>query len=201
MFPQLEVLMNTALISIALSVTLLSGPSNTPAWQNNYAQARESGSAQKKPLVIVFGSSNFLATNANSDVAKLLSQQFVCVFVDTASPSGKQLAENFELDGGVGLVVTDRDCLSQAFWHQGVMENDLVLRTLRKYSERDVVVTTTEVSTPAPSLRADQPAFQPAPIYDRRGRLIVYSNTFNSSFYSQGGTVQPATRTISSGNC
>jgi hypothetical protein len=42
------------------------------------------------------------------EVTKLLSDRYVCVFVDTGSATGKKLAQNFDISGNVGMVISDR---------------------------------------------------------------------------------------------
>jgi len=144
------ILMNTSILTVVLTSALLAGQSGTPSWQNDYTQAQQQGSAQKKPLVVVFGAgpnawAKVVRESAPSaDMTKLLADKYVCVYVDTATPAGKKLAQDFGINGSVGMVISDRQGSSQAFWHQGDMTNQTVLQYLQKYSNPDVVVRTTE---------------------------------------------------------
>jgi hypothetical protein len=161
-------------IFAALAV-MIAAPS--AAWESSYSQGQKQAAAQQKPLVVVFAPGSNAWTkvvkgeNPSLDVGKLLAESYVCVFVDTATDSGKQLATNFALQADKGLVVSDRAGGTQAFWHQGDMTNDQMLHYLGKYADPNVVVQRTE------TVNAPRSSFYP----------------FNY--------VQPATRTISSGNC
>ena len=147
--------MNTSILTVVLTSALLAGQSpQNPTWQNDYSQAQQQGAAQKKPLVVVFGSgANGWAkvvreASPSADVAKLLADKYVCVYVDTATPAGAKRAQSFGINGNVGIVISDRAGTSQAFWHQGDLPNQAMVTYLQKYSNQDVVVQRTEtVST------------------------------------------------------
>ena len=137
--------MNTSIFTLALTAALLSGNNAAPTWQTNYGQAREQGAAQKKPLAIVFGNgADSWTKNPTPEIAKLLGDRYVCVFIDTAQPAGKKLADDCAIASGVGLVISDQKCETQAFWHQGDMTSDNVLHYLKKYADPLVVVGGTE---------------------------------------------------------
>lgn len=124
--------------------------SRTPNWQSSYSQAQLLGTAQKKPLAIVFGSGpkgwDKVAREANlrGDVNQVLTDRYVCVYVDTASTTGQTLAHNFDISGKVGLVISDRDGASQAFWHQGDLTSDSMAHYLQKYADPAAPVRNTE---------------------------------------------------------
>jgi hypothetical protein len=145
-------LMNTSILTVVLASALLAGQNGTPTWQNDYSKAQKQGSAQKKPLLVLFGSgANGWAKVVReappaADVTKLMADQYVCVYVDTASPAGKKLAQDFGINGTMGVVISDRDGTSQAFWHQGDMTNQNLARLLQKYSDPKVSVRTTETA-------------------------------------------------------
>ena len=105
------------------------------------------GTAQKKPMLIVFGNgTNALNKNATPEVAKLLAEHYVCVFIDTAQPAGRNLAQSCDIASGIGFVISDRKCESQAYWHQGDMANENIVHHLKKYADPSVVVGTTETT-------------------------------------------------------
>jgi hypothetical protein len=142
--------MSTSVLSIVLASTLLAGQSSAPAWQNDYAKAQQQASAQKMPLVIVFGSGANGWTKVvreaapSADVTKLMSDRYVNVYVDVASPAGKALAQNFDITGNVGVVISDKTGSMQAFWHQGDMASIDLARYLEKYADGNVSVRSTE---------------------------------------------------------
>src|SRR5262245_62068454 len=112
--------MNTALISLALAGIL-----TAPSWQTSYPDAQQRAAAQRKPIAVVFAPGPFAWSKVIRDpspaptVSKLLTDQYVCVFVDTHTPEGQNLARNFEIAADRGIVLSDRSGVRQAFWHQG----------------------------------------------------------------------------------
>jgi len=164
--------MNTAILSALFLSSFL-----VPTWHGNYSQAQREAANQKKPLVVVFGSgadgwSKIISDRSpDEQVSKLLLNEYVCVYVNTDSPDGKRLAENFDLPGKAGLVISDRTLSTQAFWHQGDMTHDRAVHYLQKYANAGVIVRGTETTT-----------------------------TVRMSYYPSQATSVP-TRTISSANC
>jgi hypothetical protein len=140
--------MNTALLLAALSSSVLGAAPTMPTWNGNYSQAQEQA-AGKKPLAVVFGSGQDGWTKLvrSEDSRKLLSEQFVCVYVDTTSEAGKKLAGSFAINNASGVVLSDRSGAVQAFWHDGELADTSLLRSLRKYGNPQVVVRTTERET------------------------------------------------------
>jgi hypothetical protein len=140
--------MNTAFVLAAMSSFVLGAAPTTPNWNGSYAQAQEEA-AGKKPLAVVFGSGQDGWTKIirSDESKKVLTEQFVCVYVDTSSEAGKKLAGSFAVKNATGLVLSDRSGAVQAYWHDGDLPDASVLRSLRKYGDPQVVVTTTERAT------------------------------------------------------
>ena len=141
--------MNTAILTVVLTGALLVGQSGTPIWQNDYSKAQEQAAIQKKPLVVVFGSGaegwvKVVREAPTLDLTSLLADKYVCVYVDTTSPVGRKLAQDFEITGNLGLVISDHAGTSQAFWHQGDLTTKTMLHYLEKYSDPRVAVRGTE---------------------------------------------------------
>lgn len=166
--------MHTAILTVAL-MTL------TPAaaWESSYSHAKEQAAAQKRPLVIVFapGSASWTKVVQTERpapaVEKLLSDKFVCLYVDTTTADGKKFAANYEISGS-GIVISDRNLESQAFWHQGDISNDYLVHYLTKYGDPSVVVRTTEqVPTPRNSY---YPSYQSYPSYYQSGPVMRSGN-------------------------
>jgi hypothetical protein len=143
-------LMNTSILAAAVAGLLMAGQNATPTWQKDYRQAQQQVAAQKKPLVVVFGAgpqgwSKVVSEASPSVEAKqLMSNDYVCVYVDTASPSGKELAQQFGITGNVGLVISDRSGANQAFWHQGDLSNQSLVRYLQKFAAPQMTLQATE---------------------------------------------------------
>ena len=142
--------MNTSILTLVLASAMLA-----PGWHNSYNQAQQQSAQTKKPLVIVFGSGAngwskvVRAESPSPAVTKLLSEGYVCMYVDTASAKGKQIAQNFDIAGNVGIVISDRAGTIQAFWHQGDLTNDSLTGYLQKYADPHVVVSGTETANTA----------------------------------------------------
>jgi hypothetical protein len=158
-------------------ILALTAVSPATAWENNYVNAQQHALEQKKPLVVLFGSgangwTALRGDSPQSEAARLISQHYVCVYVDTSNSVGKQLAQNFALSQGAGLVISDRNGSTQAFWHQGDMEQATLIPYLQKYADPLVVVNTTETV-----------------------------NTVRASYYPATSGYQAAPRAITSGNC
>jgi hypothetical protein len=129
-----------------------------PVWQSSYAVGRQRAAEQKRPLAIFFSSGangwrKVVGETPTAEASRLLAEGFVCVYVDTASPAGKHLAQSFEMTG-LGLVISDRSAASQAFWHQGTMTNQALISHLQKYGDTDLLVTSTVMVRTVPEAGA-----------------------------------------------
>jgi hypothetical protein len=137
--------MNTSIVALALSAALLG-----PSWRSSYTQAQQDAAQQRKPMVVVFGSGPNGWTRIVRDqspsveVNKLMAEQYVCYYVDTATQEGGRLAQNFQIQGSVGMVISDRAGSTQAFWHQGDLTHQNAVHYLQKYSDPHVHVAGTE---------------------------------------------------------
>lgn len=145
--------MNVSFLSVVLTSAVLAGQEPSPSWQTSYSQAQGIGATQKKPLAIVFGPGAngwtriVREATPGEDLNKLLAEKYVCVYVDTATPAGKKLAEDFAITQATGLVLSNRAGSLQAFWHQGDLPSQSLTSYLRKYADPQVVVTGTETAS------------------------------------------------------
>jgi hypothetical protein len=137
--------MNTAFALATLTSLLLGVSPSTPTWNGSYSQAQEEA-AGKKPLAVVFGSGQEGWTKLvrSEESKKLLAEQYVCVYVDTTSEAGKKLASSFAINNATGVVLSDRSGGLQAYWHNGDLADTNLVRSLRKYGNPQVIVSTTE---------------------------------------------------------
>lgn len=144
------------------------------AWRSDYGQAKTEGAAEKKPLLVVVASGkdgwNKLARNGAlaKESQELLAANYICVYVDAATPEGQRLARAFDLPSGLGVVISDATGKLMAFHHEGNLEEAALNQYLKRYSDASRVVTTTE-SNPTTVRRSSyyqqpaQPAIQVAP--------------------------------------
>ena len=144
--------MHTSVVWLALA-GLAPQAEATPTWRNDYFQARQKGAAQKKPLAVFLapgqgGWKKLSAEGGLGDGAKkVLADRYVCVHIDTTTEQGRKLAKDFEIDGGVGLVISDRTGKFQAFRHEGTLPGADLRAYLERYADPDRVATTTETHT------------------------------------------------------
>ena len=106
-------MITTTLAVLALAGGLSAGSIPTPNWQKDYAQALAVASSEGKPVAVFISQGNTtpgkLVTEGPipSDAAKLLRDKYVCVYLDTATASGKAMADQFSLSEG--LVISHRN--------------------------------------------------------------------------------------------
>ncbi len=180
--------MYTSVFWLALMGT---SPSTIPeaalTWNAEYRVARQQAAHDQKPLVVLLGSGplgwhKVGQGGLSLKVQKLLLEKYNCVYVDTSTKSGQRLKTDFEMPGGLGLVISDKTGKLQAFRHEGKLSNATLMAYLRKFSDPTRVVTETETN-PAPVTSTITPA-----------TLTTYpsvSPTLRSTSYYQG-TISPS---------
>lgn len=141
--------MNTSILTVVLTGALLAGQNGSPTWQNSYSSAQRVAAQQQKPVLVVVGNGadgwKQVIRDASPEAMQVLAQKYVCVYVDAATPAGRQLAQSFEINGS-GLVISDRTGTLQAFWHQGSLNGEAVAQVLTRYSDPQFSVRTTETN-------------------------------------------------------
>lgn len=146
--------MHTSILLFAL--TSFAAPAEVaevPSWQNDYAQAQKLGTTEGKPLAIFMSTGkagyNKLSRDGEleGEVKQLLTAKYVCVYLDTTSEYGKQLASSFEMPTGLGIVISDRTGGMQAFRHEGDLSASALKGYLQRFSDPSLVVRST-VSNP-----------------------------------------------------
>ncbi|HEY1381921.1 MAG TPA: hypothetical protein VGF55_34290 [Gemmataceae bacterium] len=118
--------MNTSILGAALVAALFPAHNATlaPAWHHDYRTAREVGSREHKPLVVVIGSGKTdwanLAKPAEQDesINQTLRSSYVCLFVDTDTTEGQKLAREFDMPGP-GVVISTRSGEVEAYRKAG----------------------------------------------------------------------------------
>jgi hypothetical protein len=158
--------MRTSILALAMAVIApATAPAQSPAWQTSYAAALYKAAQQQKPLAVVFGQGNDgwkqLGGGAlGGEASRTLAEQYVCCYVDTATPEGQALARQFAITTPTGLVISDRRGAVQAFWHQGPLAADALAGRLAKYADPHHVPVTTETN-PAPIQSSFYPPMAP----------------------------------------
>src|SRR5262245_23549018 len=179
--------MYTAMAVVALTLSVPSG-NTSPTWLDDYKVARARVADDGKPMVVVISSGQAgwqkVVRDGGFDpaVARLLADKFVCLYADTTTATGRQLANALQVRQGV--VISDKSGRSQAFSASGTVSRGELMSALVRYSDR-VEVARTEVqttTTPAGSVPAGT-VIQGGP-----GTTVI-----------QGGTAMPARTVVTPG--
>ena len=140
--------MYASLLVFALAAPNAAPISAAPEWQDSYQAARTLGREQDKPVAVFVGSGpmgwkNYITEGRLSEAARrTLADDYVCVYVDRDTADGRQLAGQFELPTGSGLVFSTRDGNGQAFFHAGKMTAAEFETRVSKYAGSGIVSTT-----------------------------------------------------------
>jgi hypothetical protein len=137
----------TTLSVLALATALDMGAiPATPKWQTDYAQAMTRASDEKKPMVVFIGHGadtlkRMTADGAlSADTAKLLAGTYVCLYLDTDTQSGKDLAGRFEMNEG--LVISSPGGNVQAYRYTGTVPATTLTQELTHYATAGQPTTT-----------------------------------------------------------
>lgn len=138
--------MYTPMVLFALT---FAAPSDL-SWSTDYPSARQQSEAAGKPVAVFIGSgaNGWQKLSRGSEVGAELRQfmaaNYVCVYIDTATETGKSLATAFEVPDGLGIVISDRSGALQAFRHEGDLAQQDLDRYLRRFADPSLVIRTTE---------------------------------------------------------
>ena len=127
--------------TLALVLSAFLGTADDPSWQQNYTQAQRMAAQDNKGLAVFLmqgedGMGKLIPGGLNSQALDILMKNYVCVRVDTSTPEGQRLARAFEMRMGQGLVLSDRGGAHQAFWSQGNLNNQDLIRSLEKFANQ-----------------------------------------------------------------
>jgi len=198
-------MVTTTLAVLALAGGLSAGnaPSPSPSWQKDYAQALAVASSELKPVAVFIGHGTTTPTKMVVDgripteAARLLRDKYVCVFIDTATPAGKELAGRFAVTEG--LVISGPGGQVQALRHSGAVEGADLTGKLSQYATTGQPATTATTGVVVGGDCANgtcgvvnqggyavpAAAFQPAPVYQPVPTYRVAPAYYGSPF---GGT-------------
>jgi hypothetical protein len=138
------------MLLFALSLIANSAGTVAPVWLQHYVEAREHGRTESKPVAVFIGSGSSGWHQVSRDgqfdsqVNQILADAYVCLYVNTDSDYGRELASAFGISDGPGLVISSHSGKVQVFSHQGDLENGDLSHFLRRYADPERVVRFTE---------------------------------------------------------
>jgi len=142
--------MHTFMVVIALTSSLSTANiSSNPAWLTDYAAARQQVASVGKPMAVFVasGQEGWAKVVRDGDLSptarKLLTEKYVCLYVNTDTTAGRTLAGAFQV--AKGLVISDRAGASQAYNLSGDLTGTELVQTLEKYADREVRATETVI--------------------------------------------------------
>jgi hypothetical protein len=159
--------MYTSIALLAMCGAWMANIPVTPSWERDYNAARQIVEKAHKPLAVFMGSGDVnwqqltREGKPDAEIAKLLSEQFVRLYVNTETADGRKFAASFGLTGSRGLIISNRTGDLQAFRHEGDLAAQDVARHLTRYGSPDHVVSVTEGNAPvaAPTNVYQPPSF------------------------------------------
>ena len=123
-------------------------------WKGSYQEARTHGQKVRKPLAVIVGAGKtgfqqlIQDGSLSSDVRKILANEYISVYLDSEKAENKRLIEDLGITLGKGIVLSDRDGKTQAFFNDGTISEKDVTRQLWHFADPSIVVhTTTTLST------------------------------------------------------
>ena len=182
------------MITTTLAVLALAGGLGSetlpsiPSWDTDYARAMTRASGERKPLAVFIGHGadncrKMLADGKiQSDAAKLLGSSYVCVYLDTDTSAGKDLAGRFELQEG--LIISSPGGSHQAYRHTGTVSGADLTQKLTQYASAGQPTTTVAggvvigtYSAPSYTVVPSGQYVRPATYYPTYGYQTTYGGT------------------------
>jgi hypothetical protein len=155
--------MYASVLLVALTGPMALDTSKDPVWLTDYSLACKQCLSLGKPLALFVGSGSAGWNRMSKDgqlaeeTAEILAKKYVCIYVDANRKEGRDLAVALEMPNHLGIVISDSTGAIQAFRHEGDLRSQDLTRYLRRYSDPQRVVTTTE----------SNPGDDPPPRYSR----------------------------------
>ncbi|MFO0965401.1 MAG: hypothetical protein U0793_07420 [Gemmataceae bacterium] len=118
-------------------------------WQRDYTKAQQQAAAEKKPLLVVVGSGQEgfekLAQDGKlgDDVARLLSESYVCCYLDTEKSSQAKVIGDLSVKSGHGMIISDRKGEVMAFHHDGKLTQADLQSHLKHFANPALEIRTT----------------------------------------------------------
>jgi hypothetical protein len=161
-------MISTSLTALAVAGALATGsiPAQQPVWQSSYRTALGQAVGQQKPLAVFIGHGaagvNRLVADGGlgADAVQLLKANYISLYIDADTASGKGLAEAFKMTEG--LVISDKTGGTMALRHEGTLSQTALTGYLQQYQGGQPVAQTQYVYSVA-----YQPAVNPGPFPNR----------------------------------
>lgn len=146
-------MVTTTFAAVVLSA-VLSPSAVSPNWQSDYGTALTAAADQQKPLAVFIsrgeaGYAALVGGKIPTEAGQLLGKSYVCLYVNTDTTEGKNLAGQFALSDG--LVISNKGGDLQALRHNGAVSPEALTSYLTKYSGQTAVVRTETVGAIAPA--------------------------------------------------
>jgi hypothetical protein len=141
--------MYTSLVLFALTAP---AADETLTWVKDYPTARRQSAEQNKPIAVFLGGGKngydkVVQGGLTDQTRQRLQDNYICCFVDTSTEQGRNLAQQFDMPGGQGIVISNRNGQLQAFSHVGELTNAELNARLQRYADSGYVANTTETLT------------------------------------------------------
>jgi hypothetical protein len=142
--------MFTSVLLLALTGMSPLNNNSEPVWLNDYSLACKQCEKSGKPLALFVGSGlagwNQLSREGqlSQESGEILTKKYVCLYLDTNQKAGSDLAIALEMPNQLGIVISDSTGRYQAFRHEGNLKATDLNRYLKRYSDPQRVVITTE---------------------------------------------------------
>jgi hypothetical protein len=179
-------------ISVAMYAALgflVAAPS--PEFAPTYAKALATASAQQKPVAVFIGQGTDGFTKLVTDggvtteAVQALKTQYVCVYVDTTTEAGKDLAGSFQMTEG--LVISDKTGNLQALRHEGLVPAVSLTQYTQTYSQMTGPI--------ARTIYAGRNVIEQRPV------LNAVTNVRDFMFPNAPGYILPARSNCPNGKC
>ena len=173
-------MVSTTLAAAVMLGAIGTGANPSPGWQTDYAQAMTLAASEHKPMAVFIGTGNGTAgrmlqnSAIPAEALQLLRNSYVCVYLDTATAAGKELATRFEMPEG--LVISSPGGNVQALRHAGAVAGADLTRQLTQYASAGQPVTT--ITSGVAVVSASTPVYSAA--------SATYSTPLNSSVVTAG---------------
>jgi hypothetical protein len=183
------------MITTTLAVVALAGALNaspTTGWRTDYAQALAVAAAENKPMAVLIGRGadriSRMASEGtlSGEAARLLRESYVSVYLDTDTPTGKELASKFALSEG--LVISGPGGGTQALRHTGPVNGTELTQDLGQFAKAGTPTTTISrnatpavITGPVTTTGSASPVFVggiSSPLTPTSGQYTLPSNSF-----------------------
>jgi hypothetical protein len=132
-----------AILALATGMDL---GSNHPKLQPDYSQAVTRALEERKPMAVFIGrgaetfKQMITDGSISADAAKVLTTSYICLYLNTETASGKELAGRFDMT--IGVVISGPGGNLQAYRHSGAVSGETLTKELTHYASAGQPATT-----------------------------------------------------------